>query len=81
MVGRIMAAIMENYQNADGSGIVPEALRPYMGGIIIPSNSFSLIKIDSISEMVFKNCGDHFYWFIEHMFINQLYWGCIKQKR
>lgn len=32
-VGRTMAAIMENYQNADGSVTVPEALRPYMGGI------------------------------------------------
>ena len=32
-VGRTMAAIMENYQNEDGSVTVPEALRPYMGGI------------------------------------------------
>ena len=32
-VGRTMAAIMENYQNADGTITVPEALRPYMGGI------------------------------------------------
>lgn len=32
-VGRTMAAIMENYQNADGSVTVPEALRPYMGDI------------------------------------------------
>ena len=32
-VGRTMAAIMENYQNADGSITVPEVLRPYMGGI------------------------------------------------
>ena len=32
-VGRTMAAIMENYQNSDGSVTVPEALRPYMGGI------------------------------------------------
>ena len=32
-VGRTMAAIMENYQNADGSITVPEALRPYMGGV------------------------------------------------
>lgn len=32
-VGRTMAAIMENYQNADGSVTVPETLRPYMGGI------------------------------------------------
>ena len=31
--GRTMAAIMENYQNADGSITVPEVLRPYMGGI------------------------------------------------
>ena len=29
--GRTMAAIMENYQNADGSITVPEVLRPYMG--------------------------------------------------
>ena len=32
-VGRTMAAIMENYQNADGSVTVPKVLRPYMGGI------------------------------------------------
>lgn len=31
-VGRTVAAIMENYQEADGSVRVPEALRPYMGG-------------------------------------------------
>ena len=31
-VGRAMIAVMENYQNADGSITVPEALRPYMGG-------------------------------------------------
>jgi seryl-tRNA synthetase len=29
--GRTMAAILENYQNADGSVTVPEVLRPYMG--------------------------------------------------
>ena len=32
-VGRTMAAIIENYQNEDGTITVPEALRPYMGGI------------------------------------------------
>lgn len=32
-VGRTMAAILENHQNADGSVTIPEALRPYMGGI------------------------------------------------
>ncbi|WP_374713525.1 serine--tRNA ligase [Symbiobacterium terraclitae] len=31
-VGRTLAAIMENYQNADGSITVPEVLRPYFGG-------------------------------------------------
>ena len=31
-VGRTVAAIMENYQQGDGSVIIPEALRPYMGG-------------------------------------------------
>lgn len=31
-VGRAMIAVMENYQNADGSIDVPEVLRPYMGG-------------------------------------------------
>jgi seryl-tRNA synthetase len=30
---RVMIAIMENYQQADGSIVVPEVLRPYMGGI------------------------------------------------
>lgn len=31
-VGRTVAAILENYQNADGSVTIPEALRPYMHG-------------------------------------------------
>ncbi|QDY99217.1 serine--tRNA ligase [Nitratireductor mangrovi] len=32
-VGRALIAVMENYQNADGSVTIPEALRPYMGGL------------------------------------------------
>jgi seryl-tRNA synthetase len=32
-VGRTLVAILENYQNADGSVTVPAALRPYMGGV------------------------------------------------
>jgi seryl-tRNA synthetase len=32
-VGRTWLAILENYQQADGSVIIPDALRPYMGGI------------------------------------------------
>ncbi len=30
-VGRTVAAILENYQQADGSVVIPEALRKYMG--------------------------------------------------
>ncbi len=32
-VGRTVVAILENYQQADGSVIIPEVLRPYMGGV------------------------------------------------
>ncbi|MDP4546312.1 MULTISPECIES: serine--tRNA ligase [unclassified Marinobacter] len=32
-VGRAMIAVMENYQQADGSIVVPEVLKPYMGGV------------------------------------------------
>ena len=32
-VGRTLVAVLENYQQADGSVIIPEALRPYMGGL------------------------------------------------
>ena len=34
-VGRTLIAVLENYQQADGSVVVPEALRPYMGGMEI----------------------------------------------
>jgi seryl-tRNA synthetase len=30
---RTLIAVMENYQQADGSIVIPEVLRPYMGGI------------------------------------------------
>ena len=32
-VGRTVAAILENFQQADGSVVIPERLRPYMGGL------------------------------------------------
>jgi seryl-tRNA synthetase len=32
-VGRTLVAVLENYQKKDGSVIIPEALRPYMGGL------------------------------------------------
>ncbi|HID7759831.1 TPA: serine--tRNA ligase, partial [Clostridioides difficile] len=34
-IGRSVAAILENYQQEDGSVIVPEVLRPYMGVSVI----------------------------------------------
>ncbi len=39
--GRTMVAVLENFQRADGSVVVPEVLRPYMGGleVIEPCNS------------------------------------------
>ena len=32
-VGRTLIAVLENYQQADGSIVIPEVLRPYMGGL------------------------------------------------
>jgi seryl-tRNA synthetase len=39
-VGRTLIAVLENYQQEDGSVVIPEALRPYMGGIerIMPAS-------------------------------------------
>ncbi|RIX50942.1 serine--tRNA ligase [Paenibacillus nanensis] len=36
-VGRTVAAILENFQQADGSVVIPEVLRPYMGGVEVIS--------------------------------------------
>jgi seryl-tRNA synthetase len=36
-VGRTLVAVLENYQNADGSVTVPDALLPYMGGVSVIS--------------------------------------------
>jgi len=32
-VGRTIAALLENWQQADGSVVIPERLRPFMGGL------------------------------------------------
>jgi seryl-tRNA synthetase len=32
-VGRALIAVLENYQQADGSVVVPDVLKPYMGGL------------------------------------------------
>jgi seryl-tRNA synthetase len=34
-VGRTLVAVLENYQNADGTVTIPEALRPYLGGMTL----------------------------------------------
>lgn len=36
-IGRTLVAVMENYQNADGSITIPEVLRPYMDGLTVIS--------------------------------------------
>jgi len=36
-VGRTWIALLENFQRADGSVVIPEALRSYMGVDIIPA--------------------------------------------
>ena len=53
-VGRTLIAILENFQQADGSVVIPDALRPFMGGVsnasararrlrrYVPSAGFSL---------------------------------------
>jgi len=38
-VGRTWLAIIENYQQADGSVVIPEALQPYVGADSIPAHS------------------------------------------
>jgi seryl-tRNA synthetase len=38
-VGRTLIAVLENYQQEDGSVVVPEALRPYMGGMEVITRS------------------------------------------
>ena len=46
-IGRTVAAIMENYQQADGSVIIPKVLQPYMGGITrINAENSSNMAID-----------------------------------
>ena len=34
-VGRTLVAVIENYQNSDGSVTVPDVLLPYMGGVSV----------------------------------------------
>lgn len=36
-VGRAWVAVLENYQQSDGSIVIPEVLRPYMGGLAVLS--------------------------------------------
>ena len=38
-VGRCLIAVMENYQNADGSIRIPQVLQPYLGGMAVVAKS------------------------------------------
>ncbi len=49
-VGRTLVAVLENYQQKDGSVIVPEALRPYMGGL--ETDRLASRKIDCHGQAV-----------------------------
>ena len=54
-VGRALIAVMENYQNEDGSVTVPEALAPYMGGLKRIEEDGMTCCI--IGPMSFSACG------------------------
>ncbi|MCI7353490.1 MAG: serine--tRNA ligase [[Actinobacillus] rossii] len=41
-VGRTLVAVLENYQNADGTITVPEVLRPYMGGLKVIGSQLTI---------------------------------------
>ena len=51
-VGRTLVAVMENYQRADGSIEVPEALRPYMGGLEADRDGIKGLGISGSSPAV-----------------------------
>ena len=40
-IGRTLVAILENYQQPDGSVLIPEALRKYLGGVSVIKNNHS----------------------------------------
>ncbi|MCB1561846.1 MAG: serine--tRNA ligase [Xanthomonadales bacterium] len=52
-VGRALVAVLENYQNADGSITVPESLRPYMAGAVRIDGA-SMMQADSAADTM---CG------------------------
>ena len=56
-VGRALIAVMENYQDADGSILIPDALLPYMGG---------LTKIEA--PIFFKKKKNFFFFFFFFFF-------------
>jgi hypothetical protein len=46
----VLIAVIENYQQADGSIVVPEVLRPYMGGIDRMKQRFGLCRQPSMNK-------------------------------
>ena len=59
-VGRTLVAIMENYQQEDGSFLVPKVLIPYMGGVDVYLKSSLFIFI----------AGKYFYQQFDYTFCN-----------
>ena len=48
-MGRTLVAVLENYQNADGSVTVPEVLRPYMGGLEVSVRRIEVIALSGLT--------------------------------
>ena len=49
-VGRTLVAVLENFQNDDGSVSIPEALRPYLGGLVGAPPMSGVVAGDSVAR-------------------------------
>ncbi len=52
-VGRTVVAVLENFQQADGSVLIPEVLQHYMGGLKKDRVIFEGIKVGILSDLLF----------------------------
>ena len=57
-IGRTWIAIVENYQQADGSIVVPEVLRPYMGIERIETGNKEVKEVEDVEEVKDSACGE-----------------------
>src|SRR5690606_40890787 len=61
-VGRALVAVMENGQQADGSIVVPDVLRPYMGGVDVISLAHRPVRVpfggycSRLAASLFRSC-------------------------